>query len=574
MRKEIDTIKESVDIVEFLKSYIDLSPTGKNFKALCPFHQEKTPSFFVSPEKKIWHCFGCGLGGDVIRFVMLYEHLEFPEALKIIAEKTGIQIPSFYKKEQKEFDVLYNIHQLATEFYKSKLKNNQKALNYLKSRGLKEETIDYFNLGYAPEGDELTKFLFQKKYNVNEILKTGLAYKINAGLLKDKFQNRIIFPIYNQIGKVVAFTGRIFEEKDLNSNLPKYLNSPETLIFNKSKILYGFEKAKEFISKEKKVIIVEGQFDFLLMWQEGFKNVVALSGTGLTEEHLFRLRKIADTIFIAFDKDEAGIKALERSLLYFYNFDFFVKVLDLKNYKDPAEICQKDKVIMQEIIEKSKGALEYLIDFYIENKKFHQLEIPLKKNIINNLLFLINLIKNSVEKDLAIKYLSEKSKINESSLREQLNLNPELKEEKLIKILETEEKDKQNNLFEEIAKKLYILSLTNEKFKDIIKDEFPFLPQKIQQILKDEKINLNGLLELEAAYLNSSLETKIIEKEFKGLIKKAKILNLKEKIKNIKEEIKKIEKEANKNKSSEEILNQLIIDFNKIRKELDNLMKS
>ena len=567
--RDIDLIKEKVNLVEFLKNYINLSPTGKNFKALCPFHQEKTPSFFVSPEKNIWHCFGCGLGGDVIKFVMLYEHLEFPEALKFLAEKAGLQISPITQREQKEFNTLYEIYKLGTKFYKNNLKKNEVALNYLKSRGLKDETIDFFDLGFAPEGDELTKFLLKNKYNINDIYKAGLTYKTSSGLFKDKFQNRIIFPIANQIGKVVAFTGRILQEgsNKITSDTPKYLNSPESLIFNKSKVLYGLDKAKQFINEEKTVIIVEGQMDFLMLWQSGFKNVVAISGTGLTEEHLVRLKNLADTVLVSFDKDDAGIKALERSLSYFYRFDFFVKVLDLKNFKDPAEVCQKSSQLMGEIIKNAKSALNYLIDIYIEEKKFFQLETPTKKNTIRHLLSLIGLLQNSVEKDEALKNLAEKTKIGENYLREELNSLLEGESESL-KVLDWDTKINTQNQIDEIIKKLYVISLTNEKFSNIIKDEINSLPLEFKKLTETTLVSQKDLLELESDYLKTLWDQKILEKEFYGLLKKIKIINLKNKIQEIKNKIKKVEAEKN-----EELLSNLLAEFSNYRRQLDNLQK-
>jgi len=567
--RDIDLIKEKVNLVEFLRNYINLSPTGKNLKALCPFHQEKTPSFFVSPEKNIWHCFGCGLGGDVIKFVMLYEHLEFPEALKFLAEKAGIQISQLTQREQKEFNTLYEIYQLATYFYKNNLKKNNVALNYLKSRGLEDKTIDFFDLGFAPEGDELIKFLLKNKYNINEIVKAGLAYKTNSGLFKDKFQNRIIFPIANQIGKVVAFTGRILSESNnkTTSDIPKYLNSPETLIFNKSKVLYGLDKAKQFINEQKAVIVVEGQMDFLMLWQSGFKNVVAISGTGLTEEHLVRLKSLADTVFVSFDKDDAGIKALERSLNYFYRFDFFVRVLDLKNFKDPAEICQKSNQLMEEIIKNAKSALNYLIDIYIEEKNFFQLETPMKKNTIRHLLSLIDLLQNSVEKDEALKTLAEKTKIGENYLREELN-NLENGKNEILKVLDLDNIKTKQSQYEQIIRKLYILSLTNEKFSNIIKDEINSFPSEFKNLTETTLVSQKDLLELESDYLKTLWDQKILEKEFYGLLKKIKIINLKNKIQEIKNKIKKVAMEKN-----EDLLNNLLAEFSNYRRQLDELQK-
>ena len=290
MARETDLIKERLDLVDFLRSYLKLLPAGKNLKALCPFHQEKTPSFIVSPERKIWHCFGCGEGGDLITFAMKYENLEFPEALRFLAEKAGVTLRSINPAEQKQFGILYDIHEAAKSFFKQELLKNQKALEYLKERGLKNETVEEFELGFASGGESLTLHLINLGYDVGDIVRSGLAHKNVKGLHRDRFGGRIIFPIVNHVGKVVAFTGRLFEPAP-SSEIPKYLNSPETPIFNKSKILYGFNKSKNEIAKSHTAFLVEGQMDFLLAWQSGVQNAVAVSGTGLTPHHLERLRR-------------------------------------------------------------------------------------------------------------------------------------------------------------------------------------------------------------------------------------------------------------------------------------------
>ncbi|MEK7077438.1 MAG: DNA primase, partial [Patescibacteria group bacterium] len=290
MAKDIDLIKERIDLVDLLRSYITLHPAGKNFKALCPFHQEKTPSFIASPERKRWHCFGCGEDGDIVTFVMKYENLEFPEALRVLAEKAGIELQSVNPALQKEYGLLYGLHDDATAFYKEALLKNENARAYLESRGLTEETIADFNLGFAPGGDSLTLHLIKKGYDVLDIARAGLAYKTARGLYRDRFNQRIMFPIANHLGKVVAFTGRIMPEAEASADpnsidAAKYVNSPETPIFNKSKIFYGLNASKGAIAKSRTATLVEGQMDFLMMWQTGVKNAVAVSGTGLTPHH-------------------------------------------------------------------------------------------------------------------------------------------------------------------------------------------------------------------------------------------------------------------------------------------------
>lgn len=568
MSTPVDLIKEKINLVEFLRNYIDLTPTGRNFKALCPFHQEKTPSFFVSPDKKIWHCFGCGLGGDAIKFVMLYEHLEFPEALRFLGEKVGVEVSRLSQKEQKEFDILYDIHHKATEFYKENLKKNHLALEYLRSRGLNEETIAEFEIGFAPQGEELTKYLLKNKYSLDYILKSGLAQKTSTGLYRDKFQNRIIFPITNHTGKVIAFTGRILPVGGKDpENVPKYLNSPETLIFNKSKTLYGMGKTKQFIYEKREVIIVEGQLDLLMMWQSGWKNVVAVSGTGLTEEHLLRLRKIADRVIVSFDKDKAGIKALERSLGYFYKFDFFVKVLNLGKYKDPALACLLDKNFVSQQLEKAQPALEYLIDIYVKNdfKEFKEKDILLKKKIVRHILRLISGLQSSVEKGVWLEKLSLKTGLSESDLREELNSLKEVWGEKQEEIELTAKKESED-FYWELVRKLYILSLTEENFSSIIKNELSNFSPTIGEFIENKLKKEQNVLELEADYIKSSFDKKVIAKEFKDILKKVKIEDIKRRIDSLKKEIKEAEQNNDENR-----LERLVKEFNQWRIEIDKL---
>ena len=248
MTSPVQEIKDRLDIVEFIRSYVPLLPAGKNFKANCPFHKEKTPSFMVSPERQTWHCFGsCSEGGDIFKFLMKYENLEFYEVLKILAEKAGIELRQIAPAEQKQFNVLYEINEEAKEFFKKNLEGSVEAKKYLLDRGLKKETIEEFELGFSSnKWEELSLYLIKKKYSAFDIERAGLAYKNERGSLIDRFRGRIMFPIHNHFGKVIGFSGRILPELDAGE-AGKYINSPETLIFNKSKILYGFHKSKNFI---------------------------------------------------------------------------------------------------------------------------------------------------------------------------------------------------------------------------------------------------------------------------------------------------------------------------------------
>ncbi|TSA46211.1 DNA primase [bacterium] len=569
MAKDTDLIKEKVDLTDFIRSYVTLSPAGKNLKGLCPFHQERTPSFMVSPERKMWHCFGCGLGGDVIKFAMLYEHLEFPEALRFLAEKAGISIQTLSPTQQREFGILYDLHEEAKNFYKAELSKNPAALKYLKDRGLTSETIDEFDLGFSPGGETLTVNLLKKGHAVGDLVRAGLVQKSTSGLYRDKFFERIIFPIANQVGKVVAFTGRLTPEaeakyKDSPTPPPKYLNSPETPIFNKSRTLYGFDKTKQSISESRSALLVEGQMDFLGAWQAGVKNLVAVSGTGLTPYHLEKLRRFADIALVSFDNDAAGLKALERSLDYFNNFDFHVKVIDLGKYKDPADAAKADPNFLKDAITLAKPAFDYIFGVYFAPDVFTE-DIPKRKRIIRHLLGMLKPVKSAVEQNIWIKELSKKSGISESALTEELSNTGELASAGI-----EEETDITGaplpNYLDAVARRLVSLALTKENFLIILKANSQLLPPLYQKILDDPTEEARGLLELQSSYEFASTDEVKLEKEFQDLMKRLEVVDLRERQSSLKRALK-----TAQDKNNDESVNKFLSDFSDVTKRLNDL---
>ena len=337
-----ELIKSRLDIVAFLRGYLTLQPAGRNFKALCPFHKEKTPSFMVSPDRQSWHCFGCGLGGDAFTFVMKYENVEFGEALRILAEKAGVELKHENPAEYRYSGLLYDLNNAAKEFFKRALGAAPVAKEYLKSRGLTQETIETFELGWAPnEPEALAMQLLNSGSAPQDIIQAGLAIKTERGLMLDRFRGRIMFPIHNHTGKTVGFTGRILPSLD-KGDAGKYVNSPETPIFQKSKLLYGFWKSKDAIREAKAVVLVEGQMDFLMSWQSGVKNIVASSGTALTADHLIVLHRLADELIINYDSDTAGADAAERAIDLAQASDFSVKIAAMEEFKDAADAAKAD----------------------------------------------------------------------------------------------------------------------------------------------------------------------------------------------------------------------------------------
>ncbi|MCL5733655.1 MAG: DNA primase [Patescibacteria group bacterium] len=416
----VDEIKEKLNIVDFLRGYLTLQPAGKNFKALCPFHHEKTPSFMIFPDRQSWHCFGCSLGGDVFSFVEKYENVEFGEALRILADKAGVDVRKTNPAEYRYFQVLYNLNEEAKKFFKNQLKEpaNKKAWDYLISRGLTPETIAEFEIGFAPPGFEsLTINLNKFKYSIEDIIRSGLSFKTERGMVMDRFRNRIMFPLQNNFGKTIGFTGRLLPEFD-DGKTGKYVNSPETPIYSKSKFLYGLYKSKSFI-REEGAIIMEGQMDYLMSWQAGIKNCVATSGTALTSDHLSLLSRLTDKLIFSFDNDEAGFAALERAIDLAANQDFSIKVLNFpKELKDPAELAQKDPDKLKSVIKLAEPAMEFYFRRYLPQGK--EFEIGEKKKRVRAVLSKIKKISSPIEREYWLKEFSKRAGIEIKTLTDEM----------------------------------------------------------------------------------------------------------------------------------------------------------
>ncbi|MCG2712485.1 MAG: DNA primase, partial [Candidatus Omnitrophica bacterium] len=353
--QQLDEILQRCDITEIIAGYIPLKKAGRNFKALCPFHHEKTPSFVVSPDKQIFHCFGCGAGGDVFSFVMKNERMDFPEAVKFLADKAGVRImPETEKEAGAKYSVstiLYKLNELAAGYFQQNLLNAseaKKARDYLLKRGISKESVSDFRLGFAPDlWDGLLTFLRSKSINDELLLKSGLVIKNAQGRIYDRFRNRIIFPIFNAQAKIVGFGGRIIDVQDDAAEQhpqdkgPKYINSPETDIYKKSKNLYGFNFSKSYVQKEEYCIVVEGYLDFIVPFQANVKNLVASLGTAFTHEHVRLLKRYINNVVIVFDSDEAGQGAALRSLDLLIEEGMNVKIADLSKGFDPDSYVRK-----------------------------------------------------------------------------------------------------------------------------------------------------------------------------------------------------------------------------------------
>ncbi len=370
MSSIIEEIKSRLNIVDIAQGYIKLEGAGGNFKACCPFHSEKSPSFFVSPSRQTYHCFGCNRGGDLISFVEEIEGLDFSGALKILAERAGVELThqrSGVSKEIKdEREVLYRTLDLATKFYEAVLPKFPEAVEYLKKRGLTDETIKHFRVGFAPdEWRALGDFLIKKGVSEQTMERAGLIVRSEKGFY-DRFRGRVMFPIRDSGGRVVAFSGRILKEgegKTLGASAAaKYVNSPETDVFHKSRILFGFYEAKDAMRRGGTAVLVEGQMDLILSHQSGVTNAVASSGTALTEEHIAIIKRFTKNLVLAFDADDAGLSAAHRAIGLALSQDMNVRIAGLPRGMDPADVALKSPKEWQDIVHDAKQ----VIDFYFE----------------------------------------------------------------------------------------------------------------------------------------------------------------------------------------------------------------
>jgi DNA primase len=405
----LEEIKSRIDIVEFISDYVSLRKSGQNFKGLCPFHSEKTPSFMVSPSKQIFHCFGCGAGGDAVSFLMKQENLSFGEAVRYMAKKAGVKVADYgggssgFSERREE---ILRINEEAMKFFINNLHDSTAATAYLEKRGLDEESISRFCIGYAPaERDMLFRHLKGKSFSDSFLSYTGLFVSDGKGW-RDLFRGRIIFPILNLKNDVIAFGGRV-----MDNSLPKYINSPETELFKKSENLFAINLSKEEIRKKGYAIIVEGYLDAIVCHQYGFRNAVAPLGTALTSRQLQKLKLLCKRAVLVFDGDDAGISAARRSLAILCENDFKAKVLLLPEGEDPDSFLRKNG---SRSLQKMLSAAVSMIDFFLQTSKGE------RTDSVREALSAISTVKDSLMADEMVRELADRSRINESVLRSEL----------------------------------------------------------------------------------------------------------------------------------------------------------
>jgi len=424
---QVEEIKNRLDIVDIVSSYINLQQVSGNFKAVCPFHNEKTPSFMVSREKQIWHCFGCDKGGDVISFVQEYEGIEFKDALRSLADKANVVLTGFSSQTKEDNTKLYEINKQAAEFFHNILEQDteasKKTLKYLDKRQIKKGSIITWQLGLSPESwDGLFRYLVTEGYSEEDIFKAGLIVKKKDGSgYVDRFRKRLMFPISDTQGRVVAFTSRtlagiVYDEEEFGG---KYINSPQTVIYDKSKILYGWHHAKDLIRNKKYLIVVEGNMDVIASHQTTAKNTVAVSGTALTTDHIKLIKRYANNVILAFDGDAAGSRASFRSIALCWQEDLNVKILVLPKAKDPADIIKSNPDEWLQFIKDSIPVMDYYFKRIFQAIDINRADH--KKVAVQKLLPIIKYLKTEIEQVHYLKILSDKLNIPYEILKKDLD---------------------------------------------------------------------------------------------------------------------------------------------------------
>jgi len=463
--EQIEEILSKIDIVELINSYVPLKKMGRNFKALCPFHSEKTPSFVVSSELQIFKCFGCGAGGNALKFLTEYEKMTFGEALRFLADKSGVKLKSYQPtQQQQEKDKFLTINHLAAEYYHyllSKHKVGEEARKYLAKRSISSSSIQLFKLGYSPESwDSLYKYLVAKKsYRAMDLVKAGLVAQGRG--FYDRFRGRIIFPLRNHRNEVVGFSGRVLIP-DLKG--AKYINTPETAIYHKGSLLYGLEVTQKEIKKKNQAIIVEGEFDLISSYQAGVKNVVAVKGSALTENQIDLLKRFCENIVLCMDSDSAGDAATRRAVETSDKAGVNVRVLEIKGGKDPDEMAQKSAKEWREKVKKTTP----VFDFYISSvkKRFNRETPEGKRKISEELAPILSKITNEVVKAHYIKKLASLLDVGEEAISKEMtrvfkkSFSPKTSDDKN---LVPQQNKKKIELLEEALLSLVLQKLTGNR---------------------------------------------------------------------------------------------------------------
>ena len=566
-----EEIKSRISIEDLAGEYLELKRTGRNFKALSPWTNERTPSFIVSPDKQIWHDFSSGKGGDIFGFIMEVEGMNFREALEFLARKAGVEIETFNSKRSKEIaekkERLRKILQISSNFYQHMLIRDKKALNYVfKKRKLSKEIVQDFKVGYAPNGQKiLTNFLLKKGFSLNDIRDAGLLNRFGG----DIFRNRMVITLKDASGEPVGFTGRIIDDEP---NAPKYLNTPQTLLYDKSSNIFGLSQAKNEIRKTGFAVVVEGNMDVISSHQVDVRNVVATAGTAMTVNHLKALSRFSNDIRLCFDSDQAGINATERAISLGQQAGVELSIITLDQSagqaKDPDELIQKDIELWRKSIANPQPAMEWIFDQY--QKRLDISTAKGKKDFSTIALKLVENLNDPVEKDFYINEISKRIGVSKATLLNKIGeeKKPE-KTKKRVKIEKTDKKFVDDFLYEDDLLALAIKEPRLAKMLSDLKENSLHGEQrnKILEILKSEDMGLLKsfdeyvkILLLKADERLGNIKESATD-EMKRLIQKVKTENLRTQKENLQAELENAEIQGDENLKTK-ILSK-IIELNK-----------
>ncbi|MFC1616865.1 DNA primase [Candidatus Margulisiibacteriota bacterium] len=509
----VEQVKSYSDIVPIISEYVQLKRKGRNYVGFCPFHSEKTASFTVSPEKHIWHCFGCHASGNLISFIMKIDNLSFVEAITTLAKRLGIEVKEdssspFYTEEEKNKKQIRDILYEARELYKISLSNNPKLLDYLSQRGISQQSIKRFHLGYAAHDNSLINDLNKKQFSADNIAQSGLFISSNSNSFP-RFKNRLIVPIIDYQGRTVAFGGRILDNAN---NQAKYINSEESLIFNKRKILFGLNQAQSIIREQNFALIMEGYMDVIMAHQYGFQNTVAVMGTALTEPHIQKLKRFTDTLYLAFDNDEAGRTAIQRSLPGLQKFGMKIFIINYSE-KDPADFLEKHGAEKFQVL--IKNAYSFLDYFYkLCKSRYGIASIEARSKIIQDIIPYLKKEQDPIIQDHYIKKISQDLKIkHDFILAKSKKIATIVNNTRIVNI------NSQNNKYKKAEEAIIYLIATNLESRkyiletisldDLIDEKAKIIYRKVQSTNLKNK----DLIELLDREEDKSYLTKII---FKG----------------------------------------------------------
>lgn len=585
---QVAQVRAKTDIVTLINEFVPLKKTGQNFKANCPFHGEKTPSFVVSPQRQIWHCFGCHKGGDAFTFLMQYENLEFPEALRMLAQRAGIALvqTAFQTGVSSKKEIIYTVNRQAMEFYHYVLTSHpagKKALAYVREeRKISDKVLKTFMVGFAPSGGNvLVRYLLtKKKHKADDLLEAGIAIRKSSGI-SDFFVNRLMFPLFDHRGNVEGFSGRLLDNQP---SLPKYVNTRETLVYHKGNVFFGLNIAKDEIKAEKRAIVMEGEFDVMSSFQEGIGNAVAVKGSALTEQQTNLIARFCEKVGLCFDADNAGQDAIIRSIPHLEKKGLTITVIVPPNGKDPDEVLHTDPALFKQAVKHDIPVYDYLLEKIVGHIDATTAEG--KKRATNVVLPFLHAIENEVVKEHYLKKLAQLLDTSyESVVRQEARLAVHGGEESMLKM--AKDKRPRREVLEEYVLGLILQSKTPKlSFVNFVaKHDVPLFSipsyEKLVSYLslyfeKNNEFDFNSFLKNVPPELFSSFDRcfllplpiftddVVYQKEIEKVVKDLRVISLREEIKRIGEQIQKQEKEG----LSQEALEELQSRFSELAKML------